>query len=290
MLLASRFVVGLMATGQLTAATSVVGERFSRQQRGKVIGLQTAFATLGGIAVVLAAGALAERFGWHAPFALYATAFPVLLLGVAVIAPSIPRKEIERTPLRVFLPLLPMYLVVTVTMMASFLSTIQVPLLLSEDGISNPRPLSIALGLSTLALAVGAFSYGSIRARLGAGWTVSTGLALQGLGIVGLSVGHGLVQLSLAAIVLSLGGGILNPAFSHRVLDEAPESVRGRAVGLLFTAQFAGPFLNTALIVPAIAAFGRRETLVIIGLMLLIATLAATIRRGFGVPGRAAGH
>jgi len=289
-LLASRFVVGLVATGQLTAATNIIGEQFSGPRRGKVVGLATAFATLGGIVIVLSAGALAQGFGWHAPFALYATAFPILLLAIAVIAPSVPRKTIAATKMGVLLPLLPMYLVVTVTMIASFLSTIQLPQLLSEDGIASPQTLSVALGLGTLATAGGAFSYSGLRARLGGGWTVSIGLFLQGLGIVGLAAGHGLVQLPLAAIVLNLGSGILNPAFNHRVLDEAPEMVRGRAVGLLFTAQFAGPFLNTALIVPAIGAFGRREILAVIGLMMLIATLTATIRRGSGVAGPAAGH
>jgi MFS family permease len=108
------------------------------------------------------------------------------------------------------------------------------------------------------------------------------GGVLQGVAILLLAVTESLYPIALSLLILGLGGGILYPGFSHIILDRAPEAARGRAIGLLFTAQFAGPFLSTALIVPAIAAFGRFDCLLAIGLALLIGWIAHASRRSVG--------
>ena len=80
---------------------------------------------------------------------------------------------------------------------------------------------------------------------------------------------RGIAAVSVGSIFLNVGSGLLSPSFSHRVLDLAPESIRGRALGLLFTAKSAGPFLNTALIAGAMTEFGHRQVLFAIGVLVV---------------------
>ena len=279
LLFASRFIVGVTAAGQATAATAVAGDRFVGQRRSFVLGIQVALAAAVGIGTALAAGALAAWAGWRAPFGLYGLAI-VIALQAALVVERHPLEQVKALAgAGSLIAMLPIFLVITVTMMVSFVSTNQVPLLLSDQGNGSPAVLSVVLGGSTLAMMFGALLYSRLRAWLGAVRTGAVGGALQGIAVLLLAVTQGLYPIALSSFVLGLGGGILYPGFSHIILDRAPEAARGRAIGLLFTAQFAGPFLSTALVVPAIAAFGRSDSLLPIGLALLIGWIAHASRR-----------
>jgi MFS family permease len=279
LLLASRLIVGVAAAGQATAATVLVGDRFAGHRRGFVIGLQVALATVAGILATLAAGALAERAGWRAPFSLFAIALVIALLAAVTVEPSAAYRRPSQSAGGTLRPLLPIFLLMTITMMVSFLSANQVPLLLSDEGISEPSTLSSVVGGTTLATMIGALLYSKLRAKLGDRRTRALGGVLQGIGVFCLAVAQGLVPVALGSMVLGLGSGVLFPGFSHSVLDRAPDAARGRAIGFLFTAQFAGPFLSTALIAPSIAAVGRRDGLMAIGAAVLIIWLATATRR-----------
>jgi len=126
---------------------------------------------------------------------------------------------------------------------------------------------------------IGALLYSRLRSRFGAARTSAVGGVLQGVAVLLLAVAQGLYPIALGSLILGFGGGILYPGFSHIILDRAPEAARGRAIGLLFTAQFAGPFLSTALVIPAVAAFGRYDSLLAIGFALLVGWIAYASRR-----------
>lgn len=279
-LLLSRLPLGLAAVGQLTAAVTIVGARYTGKLRGRIIGLQSAFATGGSVLLVLAAGRLAEGGGWRAPTALYALAVPIFILSLILFPRDRPRvRGAEKRRLGGLLPLAPAYLLVAATMMITFIATSQVPLLLGDAGITDAETLSIVLGLSTFALAVGSIAYSRLRSLVGQRWTLVVALGFLAAGLFGLSVAHGLVPVASSSFVLGLGGGILTPYFSHYILDQAPEFIRGRALGLLFSAQFAGPILNSLLIAPAMSALGHHQTMIVVAIALLLTTLGLSLRR-----------
>jgi MFS family permease len=180
--------------------------------------------------------------------------------------------------LSLFRPLLPLYALVTASMIINFLSAGQVPNLLAADGLAGPQTISQILGASTVLFTIGAIAYGTIRARLGVYWTFALGLALQGGGVLALSIGHGVVGIGLGAALLNLGSGIQTPNLSHWVMDRSPLAIRGRAMGLLFSAQFLGPFLNSALIAPAIAAYGLRNILATIASLIAVGVVLTVLR------------
>jgi MFS family permease len=284
LLLVSRFIVGVMAAGQATAATVVLGDRFTGERRGAIVGFQVALAAIIGIGFTFASGALAQSAGWRAPFALYGAAFAIALLAAVVIDRNPVRKGMvsqARTASSVgwIRPLLPIFAVIIVTMVVSFISSNQVPLLLSAMGASDPSLLSLVVAGTTLATTVGAVSYGKLRATLGASRTSALGGVLQAGAVFFLAIAHGVAPTALASVLLGLGSGLLYPGFSHTILDRAPEPARGRAIGLLFTTQFAGTFLSTALVAPAIDEFGLHDSFLAIAAALLIGWGAHAFRR-----------
>jgi MFS family permease len=282
LLLASRLVVGLAATGLVTAAMGLIVEIFTEQQRGSILGLQNAIATALSVVVTLSSGAIAEHHGWRAPFALYGLSLPILLLALIVI-PAVSRRQAASggSPggtLALFAPMLPVYALITLGMIISFQSASQVPVLLAADGIASPQTISEILGAGTVLFTVGAIGYGTLRARAGLWWTFALALALQGIGILGLSLGHGIVGIGAGVLLLNLGSGVQTPNLTHWVMDKAPLPVRGRAMGLLFSAQFLGPFLNSSFIAPAISAYGLRNILAVIASLIAVGVALAVLR------------
>jgi MFS family permease len=279
-LLGTRLILGIAAVGGVTAAISIIGERYTEAQRGSMLGFQNAIATVFSIASILAAGAIGQRQGWKAPFELYSTSLIILLLALFVI-PATPRpRKVEhaRGGLLDFAPLLPTYLLVTITFIISFFSAATIPQLLGDDGFTDPKLISIILGIGTALMVVGGLFYGIIRHRIGMRWTIALGLALQGAGVLWIAIGHGLVGIGLGTALLNLGSGIQTPNLSHLILDRAPIAIRGRAVGLLFSAQFLGPVLNSAIIAPAMGVFGIRGTLFVISGLIGLGVAAIALR------------
>jgi MFS family permease len=264
----------------VTAAISIIGERYTEAQRGSMLGFQNAIATILSIVSILAAGAIGQRQGWKAPFELYSTSLIILLLALFVIpaTPRPPKVERARSRLSDFAPLLPTYLLVTMTFIISFFSAATIPQLLGDDGFTDPKLISIILGIGTVLMVLGGLFYGVIRHRIGMRWTIALGLGLQGAGVLWIAVGHGMVGIGLGTALLNSGSGIQTPNLSHLILDRAPIAIRGRAVGLLFSAQFLGPVLNSAIVAPVMGVFGMRGTLLVISGLIVVGVLAIVLR------------
>ena len=279
LLLASRFLVGAMAAGQATAATAVVGQRFTGERRASVMGLQIALATLLGVGITLAGGALAHAGTWRAPFAIFCLAFAVALLAFGVVDKASARPAAARGSLGGLLPLLPIFATIAVTMMVSFFNSNQIPLVLKSMGESDPSLIAMVIAGTTLATTVGSLTYSRLRRRLGPTRTSALGGVLQAAAVFFLATTASVPPTVVSAVLLGFGSGILYPSFTHMILDRAPEAVRGRAIGLLFTAQFTGPFLSTALIYPAMTAFGRQDTFFVIAAVVGTGWLLSAARR-----------
>jgi MFS family permease len=278
LLLTTRLIVGFSATGLVTSAMGIIVEIFTEQQRGSILGLQNAIATALSVLVTVSSGTVAEAHGWRAPFALYGLSLPILLLALAVIPAVSRRQAMAGGSLSLFAPMLPLYALITLGMIISFQSASQAPVLLAADGIASPATISKVLGAGTVLFTVGAIAYGTLRARAGVWWTFALALALQGIGILALSIGHGIVGIGTGVVLLNLGSGIQTPNLTHWVMDKAPLPVRGRAMGLLFSAQFLGPSLNTFLIAPAISVYGLRNVLAAIASLIAVGVVLVILR------------
>jgi MFS family permease len=164
--------------------------------------------------------------------------------------------------------------------MVSFINSNQIPTVLSSMGATDPSLLAGVLATSTLATTIGAVLYGRLRHVLGQARTSGLGGLLQALAVLFIAVTTTVAPTVASAVLLGFGSGILYPGFTHMILDRAPEAVRGRAIGLMFTAQFAGPFLSTALLMPAIGAYGRQDSLLVLAALAGAGWLIYLLRKG----------
>jgi MFS family permease len=205
----------------------------------------------------------------------------MLVLGALVLpAASRPYTSEPRSTVGIydFLPLLPFYGLVIGTFLISFFSAGTVPRLLALDGFSSPVVISHVIGASQVLLISGSFSYGWIRERIGVRRTFVLGLGLQGAGVLWIANAHGVLGIGAGTALLGLGSGIQYPNLSHLLIDHAPAGIRGRAVGLKYTAQFMGPFLATLIFVPLMNVFGIRNSMAAVGGFLAAAALATALR------------
>jgi MFS family permease len=283
--LGTRLILGIGAAGQVTAAATVIAELYAGNWRGRVLGFQVGFGCAMSVAAILAAGALGKTQGWRAPFELYLAPLAMLLLG-AWILPATSRtytKEPGDRGISAFMPLLPFYGLVIGTFVLSFFNAGAVPRLLAIDGFANPVIISRVLSAALVLLVAGSLAYGWIRERIGVRLTFVLGLGLQGAGVLWIAIAHGVIGIGLGTALLNLGSGIQIPNLSHLIIDHAPTAIRGRAMGLKFTAQFLGPVLSTLIIVPAMDEFGIRNTMEVVG-ALIAACVAGIILRAHSTP------
>lgn len=267
-LLGTRLILGFAAAGVVTAAITVVGEVYSDIERARIFGLQSGISVAMGVLIVLAAGAAGQSQGWRGPFELYFTSIIVLLVSLFVVPQghkSI-KKGIDVKAGSGLLPLLPIYILVTLTFILSFVPASALPELLASTERATPTTISIVLGVGMISFAITAVSYGTILARVGMRRTIVLGLASQSAGVLLMALAHGKIGIILFGVaVLNLGSGVQTPNLSHLLLGRAPLAVRGRALGLLFTAQFLGPVLYSAIVPLVTLALGIKTTMIVVG-------------------------
>ena len=284
---ATRFLLGVAALGVATSTLSLVGEYFDADRRARVLSYQGAAGAAFGFVSLLLSGAMAEAWGWRAPFSLYLAGWVVLLCTWFALPGRLERttdtedrRSEQEAGFRALLPLWSLYLLIIVIFVAVFMNAVQVSFLLAADGISSPAVMSRVLAASAIANSIGAFSYGWLRERLGGGRTFVFCLVLMGIGYVVLGLPGGIALKVAGTAIASLGAGCIGPYLGNLLLDRARPEVRGRASGLLYTATFVGDFLNPLIVAPLRYLFGIHGAFVSIGLACLAGGLFSAVRRG----------
>lgn len=82
-ILASRFVLGVIESVIMTASTTLIGDYFKGAQRDHWLAMQTTVASASSIIMFPLGGYLGERFGWNYPFAMYVISFLLVVLVIA---------------------------------------------------------------------------------------------------------------------------------------------------------------------------------------------------------------
>jgi MFS family permease len=164
---------------------------------------------------------------------------------------------------RLYLSAVPLYA-------AIFVTSTQAAFVLTANGITHPTAQAPIIGLASLFNGVGAWNYGRLRGRLGPQWTFRSSLILLAAGMLLLGASHDRLSAGLGCGLAGLGSGLVVPYLMNRVLDEAPANARGRAIGLLYTAQYLGSFLNPILFAPLIALWGIHAAVSLAGAALLL--------------------
>lgn len=265
-LVATRFILGIAAAGIVTVTLIMIGEYFTPAMRARMLGYQGAVGAVAALTIIQLSGHIADLGGWRAPFALYFTAIPVLLMALLIPKkPSGPHIRAVTAPIDKVLVLSPILSLIVALFVASFMTTIQVSFLLAADGVAKPSIQSNVLSASAVMVAVGSAIYGPVRLRMGERWSLRFSALLLGLGIVTMGFSHTALAVALGCAISGLGTGLVNPTVNNMLITRASADTRGKALGLGYTARYAGDFLNPVVVQPLTTAFGIHAAFAITG-------------------------
>jgi MFS family permease len=280
LLIASRFLLGISAAGIVTAALYIISEYFDGDARARILGYQSAVGGVAAMAIGPIAGLIAEAGGWHGPFSLYLLGFPFALITWFAFPPDARRKAKAKQASGggSILSLVPLLALVVVFFVGSYMSNVQIPFLLDEDGVTTPFLRSLVPSLSAGMVALGSATFGAIRARIGDRWTLRLAGGLMGFGIIFMGAVDTGVLAAIGCAISGLGIGIMNPQVNHLLISQAAPEARGRAAGLGYTARYIGNFLNPVVVKPLADMWGLHGAFVAIGAVFAAGTALDLVR------------
>lgn len=279
-ILVGRALLGLGMAGLFTAATALISDYYVGRERSRLLGLQGAAMTAGGVVCTSVGGVLAE-IGWQSPFLLYLLG--LLVLGLVFVVVREPERKEKPAPQAGEKKLPGIFFAVLYAAglgghIAIFSYPVQLPFhLLQSFGIGGVGT-GLMFSLATVFAAVTSFNYGRIKGRLSYSTILVLIYGLMALSfiIVGLS-GH-ILTLMVGLCISGTSTGLLLPVMNNWISDiSAPGArARARALGIFSTTMFVGQFLSPIVTTPLVARLGYDDFFLALGLFLSLVCLVVT--------------
>lgn len=248
-LLGTRTLLGLAVGGIMTAVSALITDWFDGPERGRFLGLQQAFASLGGVVFLPLAGVLAG-ISWRLPFWLYGFAALVALAAVAGLREE-PRPVQQAAPGGFPRSAVWIYLLALVATLVFYMAPTQLPFLLRDLG-SGPAVIGFVVAGSTLTSVAGALLF----PRMPKGRITAVSVALLGVGWLLIGFAGNVWLVTAGLLVGGFGVGLVVPNLNLRLADLAPPAQRGRVLSGLVAGIFLGQFLSPLVIAPLVQTAG----------------------------------
>lgn len=273
MLLATRVLVAVGESAYYPSATALIGDWHGKATRSRALSLHQTGLFAGAGLGALSAGLLADRFGWRAPFALFAAAglvYAFVLLRALrdrpPVAPVATTATSARASLRVVLSnpaALGLCLVFFLANGASTGVMVWAPTF-AHDALGLNLTGSALIGSATINLAgflsvpVGGFLADALgrRTRFGRFYVLAFGLMLAGLFLLPLPLASTATTVGLVLLASSLGKGVFDGCIYAAMHDIAEPRVRATAVGVMTMVGFIGAGLTPLLVAALSDRFG----------------------------------
>ena len=234
-----------------------------------MLGYKNAIAAGVGILAMLIAGQVAAVYGWRSTFLIYGVSLLFLLPGVILLRRAAPPPPaVQAAGDGFWRTLSGSWLIYATTVLFGIVTMApltQLPFLLAEIGIEGAQKLSVILVCASAGSAVGAFLYGRIYARLGAAGTLMADMAAWGTGMAVLGTTASDVHAAVGCLIAGIASGIFVVHMANLLVVRAAPTQRGRAIGLLYVALFAGDFMTPIVLVPIAEAFTRHVMFLLLG-------------------------
>lgn len=275
-ILVGRALLGLAVAGVMVSATTLIADYYSGNQRASFMGLQAAFMGFGGVLFLSGGGFIAD-INWRLPFLIYL--FSWLLLPTMLLCLFEPRRENKadednpeardaQLPVRL---LAFVYGAALLMQVIFYLIPVQLPFYLKQISEASASESGIAIALSTLMSAIASMNYGRLKRHFNFIKILAIAFGLMGLGYVGIGLASTFWLVLLVLVPTGLGLGLLMPNLNVWVTTEAPDALRGRALGGLTTFFFLGQFLSPIVSQPVSAGLGMAATYGLAGVLLAVA-------------------
>jgi len=272
-ILVSRALLGIAVAGIITTSTALIVDYFVGVHRNKVMGLQAAFGTFGGVIFLLVGGFLAD-ISWRTPFLIYLLAFVMLpLVMYFIYEPQLSRSKDKVTQKgkvsKVKITYL-VYPIVFLSMVIIFLTPVQMPFYLKQLGDVSNTEVGIAIASSYLLAGITALFYKRIKSKQSFQNISIIAFLLMGSGYVIISLALNYLEIIIGLAVSGAGLGLLLPNMNLWLVSETPITLRGRVLGGLIASIFLGQFLSPVFNQPVVQQLGSSSTFGVGGFILLI--------------------
>ncbi len=283
-LLASRLLLGIASVGITSSCLALIGSRIAPDRRPRLIGYQTGIGAGAGVFVLLLTGFVGQSAGWRAPFAFYLVSLVVLALawyGVPRGAAAPVQQRVDAASLAAALPALltqlPVYLLLMLLAVVQVSVFLQLPFLVTQEGLGDLRQVSVVASVGAAAMAIGAASYGRIQTIVPHGVIPPLVLAGLALGQFALFSASSLANVVVGTLLAEFCAGVLIPHGYALIVARSPADVRATtlAVGASFLSL--GNALNPLLAAPLRVELGIRGFFAAMGAFLLAIVLVLVI-------------
>lgn len=272
LLLVTRFILGFSAVVADVAMTSVLAAYFSGGLRSKLIGFRQSISHGSTVVTMLAAGWLAQNYGWRASSLLFVIPGILLLLAFIAFDRPISKEQLKQEGAQVSLvQLLPLLLLSLIMALGHAMPHYQMPFLLKENGITDAELVSYVPALSAGVSILSALIFGFVYSRFGFA-TLVAAATMMGIGFIGSGLATSYQMILFFIVIEGIGAGWTMPFFLTRILDRVTTEQRNHAVGLTLASLFIGQFMNPFVTKPIRDALGLHMTFVVMGVGLIAIT------------------
>lgn len=283
-IIAARFLIGFCSGTLSVCYLALIGDAFSGQAQGRWLGFNSAAATFVLMMLNPVAGALVDT-GWRNGFAIYALAFPTLLLVFA----GVPRHAVhvsassEESPggTKFRVPWLTLVLAVVIGTIATG-TMLYWPFRLREIGVDSARDLGLYVIPNVLLVGIAGFSFGFVRKWLSMEqvFMVSGFMSALGLAIIALAPNPALAAVGLATEGIAIG--LITPNLTMFAISISTPETRARTLGVMKACYFGSPFLTQFVLEalsqrsgPAAALLGIAAMSAGLGVFMLVRSIGA---------------
>jgi MFS family permease len=214
---------------------------------------------------------------------MYLLGFVTLAVAWATVrGPFHQRQRAVRAPgspgaLRVILSMWPIYLVLLILSIGTFMPSAGGPFLIKANGIASPQQQGHILAAGSIPAIFSSFAYGFLRRWFSDRVLLVATAGLMGAGMILAVPLHAELPLLAAFLVVGLGTGMKAPAVSSVLMAEAPETVRAVAAGLSFSGIFLGQFVAPNLLEITDRLVGIRGGFLAFGGVLVVVALTVAL-------------
>ncbi|MDQ3234184.1 MAG: MFS transporter, partial [Pseudobdellovibrionaceae bacterium] len=244
-LIASRFIFGFAVAGIMTATATLLADFFEPGQLRSKMGLQAGIMGGWGILSQTASGWMAET-SWRYPFALFLAALPllpfVLLWLPETIKPQENPKVSRDSSGHISYQMLVIGFFSFAAMGLFVVVPIQAPFYFGHRLGIGPTSTAILVSVLTGASSLTSLSFAFLKGRWSQKMILTVGFLCMTIGFLMLSLWTRRLVLAGGMAAIGCGIGSIGPCISAWIAELTSPAYRGRAMGLLTTANYLGQF------------------------------------------------
>lgn len=271
LILVTRALVGISIAGAVTATNALIADYFQGQERSNFMGIQAAFAGLGGVIFLPLGGFLAD-INWRLTFLTYLpliVLFPLALAFIKEPSSPIPTDISKPNTGMVMTPgLRYIFGGIFITSVTFMTIPIYIAYFMTDLLGVGGFEIGLAGAFSGVFSFLAGFVYGRISQRIRVRKIAILGYFLFTVGFLILGLGRTWLTVIAGQIILGFCLGLTGSNLTNWLSNEVDQSVRGRANGIYVTLMFLGNFLASFFYTPIIESTSYGFAYVLSGVMM----------------------